>query len=70
MSMTDNTDNPRAEFTRRRNYGLKARHAKRLARWEGVDSWLTRWEEAEDPHGQYGNCGRNPENIINLKDVS
>ena len=60
----------RAEFTRRRNQGLKLRHAKRLARWEGVDSWLTRWEEAEDPHGKYGNCGKNPEAIINVKDAS
>lgn len=64
------SDTDRAEFTRRRNAGLKARHANRLKRWEGIDSWLTRWEEAEDPHGTYGNCGKRPENIIGKADAA
>jgi len=64
------TTEDRAEFAVRRTAGLKKRHAARLKRWEGVDSWLTRWEEAEDPHGQYGNCGRHPESIIAKADAS
>lgn len=58
------TAEDRAEFTRRRNYGLKKRHAARLARWEGIDSWLTRYEAIQDPDGRYGRVGRNPEAII------
>jgi hypothetical protein len=69
--MTDTTDNGRAEFTRRRNAGLRARHAKRLARWEGIDSWLTRWEAAQDPDGRYGRVGADPARVISkLGDVA
>ena len=65
MSISDSTDkDARAEFARRRNEGLKLRHAKRLARWEGIDSWLTRWEKAQDPNGQYGRVGKDPANVI------
>lgn len=60
----------RGEFTRRREAGLKARHANRLKRWEGVDSWLTRWQTAEDPSGRYGSCGTKPEAIAYQKDAS
>lgn len=64
MNVHRTTDNGRAEFKRRRDAGLKARHATRLARWEGIDSWLTRWEAQQDPHGQYGTPGRDPQNVI------
>jgi hypothetical protein len=61
----------RAEFKVRRDAGLKKRHAKRLAHWEGIDSWLTRWEAAQDPHGQYGRVGKDPANVISkLGDVA
>jgi hypothetical protein len=60
----------RAEFTRRRNAGLKARHAKRLARWISVDEFLKAYDEQRDPNGQYGTPGRNPANILTLKDAS
>lgn len=61
----------RAAFQRRRNEGLKLRHAKRLARWEGIDSWLTRWEKDHDPGSVYGAYGKDPSTVIvNLKDAS
>lgn len=63
-------DENREQFKAARDAGLKARHARRLKRWEGIDSWLARWEEAEDPHGVYGNCGRKPENIIGKADAA
>lgn len=63
--MTQDTDKAdRAEFKRRRNEGLKLRHAKRLARWEGIDSWLTRWEAQQDPNGKYGRVGKDPSSVI------
>ena len=63
--MAQDTDKEaRAEFKRRRNEGLKLRHAKRLARWEGIDSWLTRWEKAQDPDGKYGRIGKDPASVI------
>jgi hypothetical protein len=67
--MSDSSDT-RAEFTRRRNAGLKARHAKRLERWIPVDEFLKAYDEARDPSGHYGTPGRNPANILTLKDAS
>jgi len=58
------TTDDRAEFQRRRDYGLKARHAKRLARWRPVDEFLAAYEAQRDPHGEYGSVGRNPANIL------
>lgn len=60
----------REEFTRRRNHGLKARHAKRLSRWISVDEFLKQYDEQRDPDGHYGTPGRNPANILTLKDAS
>ena len=54
----------RSEFTTRRDAGLKARHAKRLARWMPVEEWLKAYDEARDPNGQYGTPGRDPQNIL------
>lgn len=62
--MTSTTDTDRAEFQSRRNHGLKARHATRLKRWEGIDSWMTRWEAAQDPNGKYGRVGKDPSSVI------
>jgi hypothetical protein len=85
MSISDSTDKDgragsrtslpdpatRAEFKRRRDYGLKQRQAARLKRWESVDSWLTRWEQAQDPNGKYGRVGRDPSSVIvNLEEAS
>lgn len=64
------TTNDRAEFARRRNAGLKARHAKRLQRWISVDDFLKAYDAQRDPNGQYGQVGRDPQNILQLKDIA
>lgn len=58
----------RAEFQTRRDAGLKARHAKRLERWIPVDEFLKAYDAQRDPNGHYGTPGRNPANILTLKE--
>lgn len=60
----------RTEFQTRRDAGLKARHAKRLARWVSVDEFLRAYDEQRDPDGHYGTPGRDPLKILSLKDAS
>lgn len=54
----------REQFKTARDAGLKARHAKRLARWMPVEEWLKAYDEQRDPDGHYGTPGRNPANIL------
>jgi hypothetical protein len=39
-------------------------------RWMSVDTWLKAYDEQRDPGGHYGSIGRNPANVITLKDAS
>jgi len=57
-------DTTRDEFRVARDAGLKARHARRLARWMPVDEWLEKYDQHRDPNGQYGTPGRNPADIL------
>lgn len=63
-------DENREQFKAARDAGLKARHAKRLERWQNVDDWLVEYERRRDPNGTYSVPGRDPQKILNLKDAS